>query len=291
MANSSRSLASFQACRSMLRGIFKLLRLPFGPRREAKEDRPWLFPVKLKSQDEDQDLLGTMPDRVVGLSSRANAEALDLKLFWKGQGQLKCICLLMTKEGKYLRHVWEGESRFDGIQYRAQQPRSLQAPEIGRDDEEDFLHVGTVAGDSMSLHLGRLPENVFACVFALVGTDEGLAFASDDVLQQFQELTMALHPAQSQEVIFTYRQGALRKECNIVTSLCLYRGPHHTWRLEPMQLHLFSLRANKADLDAASAAEEVAHFVASKVRWLMKDRCWKVASDERGLHLPGNDFC
>ncbi|CAE7215671.1 unnamed protein product [Symbiodinium sp. CCMP2592] len=222
----------------MLGGIFKLLRLPFGPRCDAKEDRPWLFPVKLKPQDEDQDLLGTMPDRVVGLSSRANAEALDLKLFWKGQGHLKCMCLLMTKEGKYLRHVWEGDSRFDGIQYRAQQPRSLQAPEIGRDDEEDFLHVGTVAGDSMSLHLGLLPENVFACVFALVGTDEGLAFASDDVMQQFQELTMTLHAAQSQDVIFTYRQGALRKECNIITSLCLYRGPHHTWRLEPMQLHL-----------------------------------------------------
>ena len=28
------------------------------------------------------------------------------------------------------------------------------------------------------------------------------------------------------------------KDCNVLASLCLYRGPHKTWRMEPMHLHL-----------------------------------------------------
>ena len=247
--------SGLQGCRSMLQGILRLLRNPLKLP-AVDDERPWLFPLQPVSADEDEEQLGTMPGRAVGLSCRANVEALDLKLFWKGQGQLKCICLLMTKEGKYIQHVWEGGSRSAGIRYRPHHPRCSQDAGVGA-DEEDLSQLDTVLGDSISLDLGRLDENVFACLFSLAGTDEGLGFASDDALMQFRELTMALYSASSQEMIFRYRQGCLRKECNILTSLCLYRGPHQTWRLEPMRLHLYSMPANKVGVDPGFAAEEI----------------------------------
>lgn len=266
-----------QACRSMIHGILKLLGAPPAIEKQVK----WLTPLKMKGdkRQQEEEMKGTLPHRAVALASEANAEELTLKLYWEGPGHVRLVCMLYSRDGTLLHTVWEGDKRRPGIQYCSRDPDFEEA------DDEEVSYV--LVGDIVHLRLNQLPSDTFAVAIAVVATENGAPWASQQTMSNWKEMAISL--CFKQQCLWKYRQANPghrdEHELNVCCTCCIYRGPNNTWRMEPMNLPLMMMHLDKVEVPPTVAASEIARVMTVKLAWMIQDRCWTTCKEERGLQV------
>ncbi|CAE8583355.1 unnamed protein product [Polarella glacialis] len=147
---------------------------------------------------------------------------------------------------------------------------------------------GQKVGPTIALQLQNVPDSTFACVFALVARGETGSWTSLAAFLKVQEATMTLAQHGKDQPFWRYNQTSAKEVANVWVSSCLYRGPHGSWRLEPLNMKLMMMEIDDPAVAYDDAAAEAARATAWQLRWLMKDRCWNSASEERRLRNPGH---
>ncbi|CAE8721969.1 unnamed protein product [Polarella glacialis] len=278
----------------MFAGALRLLMAPLrtvlGGRssnlQDVGPDVAMLVPMAKQQRDNEEGVEGTMPHRAVQLSPEAAKGTLRLGFQWRGHAEMDLICLAMQADGKLSSHVWEGNRgclQSMGIHFQPCNPASPDA-----DDEDDDENDRAEVGPTMALQLQNVPDSTFACVFALVARGETGSWTSLAAFLKVQEATMTLAQHGKDQPFWRYNQTSAKEVANVWVSSCLYRGPHGSWRLEPLNMKLMMMEIDDPAVAYDDAAAEAARATAWQLRWLMKDRCWNSASEERRLRNPGH---
>lgn len=225
-------------------------------------------------------LEGTLPSKAIQLTKVASARDLHLGFSWAGPADLGGFCVMLGPGGELRRALWDGaRGGLDscGVQL---------APPLGQG--ADNL-IGLDKG-AFKLRLHSVPEDVYACVFALTAeqTDGGERVQSADAFLRCAEVTARLSTSPFQPHFWRQINSECGSRSNMWVNLILYRGTFGGWRLEPLNMRLMMRALEDGTDDPAKGVQETATTLAWRFRWFLTDRRWQTAADERGLRRDGN---
>jgi hypothetical protein len=249
--------------RFWLRGVGNLL----GGRSEVGDLPPMVVPV-CNGRSARNAPAGTLPHRTVQLDPWAVRSSVHLGFSWMGGGcHLKGMCLQFTEDGQLC----------DTLSSRHPGRLSSHGLEI-----TDTSRMGLLEDQgAFTLSLANVPDSVFACVFVIVASDT--ANATSDGFLQVRGAQVRLAPSPTEQHAWRYNQEMPSEMANTWICAIMYRGPHRSWRLEPLSMKLMLVAFREADASEAAVEAEAARAISWKLRWLLKDRRWSSASEERRL--------
>eukprot|EP00933_Yihiella_yeosuensis_P061128 TRINITY_DN63954_c0_g1_i1.p1 TRINITY_DN63954_c0_g1~~TRINITY_DN63954_c0_g1_i1.p1 ORF type:complete len:301 (-),score=64.60 TRINITY_DN63954_c0_g1_i1:95-997(-) len=281
------------ACRSMVAGILRLATSPFRPKQvdliEKEASQPMLVPVsKRRVNPAEDEIEGTYPQKMVQLSRAAGSTTLRLGYAWRGLAELSVLGICLKADGKMDNHFWDGKRgnlNTAGFQCEETITNFLQDASGTSNCEDDDCDEDTGGSGGVLLQLDKVPQDTFAVVIALVASNGNGAYSSSNAFLQVQEVAMNLSQDGSKCPFWRYAQGPTSELSNVWVNCFFYRGPHGTWRLEPLNMKQMMMVLDDEAVPEIAAAEEAARATAWQLRWLMKDRRWTTASEERGIRV------
>lgn len=225
-------------------------------------------------------LEGTLPAKAIQLTKAASARDLHMGFSWAGPADLRGFCAMLGPNGELRETVWDGAR--GGLDSRGVQ----LAPPLG--EGADSL-IGLDKG-AFKLRLHSIPEDVYACVFALTAeqSDGGERVQSADAFLRCAEATVRLSTGAFQPHFWRQINSESGARANMWVNLILYRGTFGGWRLEPLNMRLMMRALEDNADDPERGAQETAATLAWRFRWFLTDRRWQTAADERGLRRDGD---
>jgi len=139
---------------------------------------------------------------------------------------------------------------------------------------------------AFALRPSALPEAAHTCFFGLTASEGADAEQTSTGFLMVREAQVRLASGPHEPHFWRYCQNAPNDAANVWFCAMMYRGPHGSWRFEPLNLKFMAMALGERGVDEAEAMADAAEALAWRLRWLPKDRSWKSACEERGIDKP-----
>lgn len=244
-----------------------------GPNEGLAQDEPQLTrAVPRTSNPQEPDPDGTFPRYAVQISTATTEKDLHLCYGWellKSGVDFSGICMLLQEDGRP-KHI---------LQNGCGDTLSTLGVQVAP------VESGITGEGCFQLRLGKVPQDVFACIFAVaaVATEQldpkRKAAAFGFVSSSYVALRNA-GAKKEEKHIWRFTQPTAHEIANVWVCAALYRGPGCRWRLEPFSRRFVAMAVARGE-DLRDGIIRTAEGVAWQTKWFVRDRSWAVASEER----------
>lgn len=216
-----------------------------------------------------QEAPGTFPHRAVQLPLAIVQYDIAVQTVWYGRADLMGYCLQFDSTGEFVQALWPGNRG------------SLDSDGVRVEKPPECLPGSRQGKTEILLRLDGVPTEVFSCFFMMVAREPSGVTADGFIHIE----TAGVQLAAFGQPFWRYYQENAYCQANMWICAAMYRGPHDTWRLEPMNMkHM--LMALKYDSETAEGMAEVARSLKEKLSWFNQDRRWTTVAEQRRLMNP-----
>lgn len=213
----------------------------------------------------DEQLTGPYAERMQGggiqLTARALQTDLLLRFWWRGKVDAGVLCSKFNWDKQYLGSIY--------YQERGNIRSGVVLEKDVTEDDKDVFRI----------RLDAISPDVFFLIFTVVGWESMSTFL------KMNDMTARLCPDWETDEFWRWFKEDCYFNGNAYIYVALYRGPHGTWRVEPLKM-AYMLKCLE-DNDTQKAVAQCMHSLKTEFDWFMQDRLWKVMKEERSINEFG----